>query len=257
MELGAVSMMLYGFRERERILDIFEAAHRPAHEPRVRPRRRGLVMDLPDDGARADPRVPRRPCRGASTSTRRCCRATRSGSSATRAWGISRPRTPSALGVTGPMLRASGVAHDLRVDEPYLGYQDYDFEVPMRTEGDCYARYQVRIQEMRESLKIVAQALDRLPGGRVMIEDPHLAWPAKLEVGPGRHRQLRGVRETHHGGVDGGPDQPLQAGDAGHPGPGRRGVPGRRVAPRRARLLRRLRTAGTGRTASRSATPRS
>ena len=67
-------------------------------------------------------------------------------------------------GVTGALLRATGVAYDLRRAVPYLGYEDYDFEVPVFTTGDAYARYLIRIAEIRESVKIIRQALDRLPG---------------------------------------------------------------------------------------------
>ena len=90
-----------------------------------------------------------------------------------------------ALGVTGPVLRAAGVPLDVRKDAPYCGYETYDFDVPVRTEADAYARYRLRIEEMRESMKIVRQCLDRLDEpGPVMIEDPKVAWPAKLSVGP-------------------------------------------------------------------------
>src|SRR5439155_25898446 len=89
-----------------------------------------------------------------------------------------------ALGVTGPMLRASGVGHDLRKAEPYCGYETYEFDVPVRTGGDCFARYEVRLAEMGQSLRIVEQCLERLEPGPVMIEDTRLAWPAQLAVGP-------------------------------------------------------------------------
>jgi NADH-quinone oxidoreductase subunit D len=91
-----------------------------------------------------------------------------------------------ALGVTGPVLRASGVDADLRRDMPYGGYETYEFDVPVRTEGDAYARYRVRMDEMRESLRIAAQALERLEHtpGPVMIDDPKVGWQAKLSVGP-------------------------------------------------------------------------
>jgi NADH-quinone oxidoreductase subunit D len=89
-----------------------------------------------------------------------------------------------ALGVTGPMLRAAGVAWDLRKSMPYAGYERFEFDVPTRTESDAFARYQVRVEEMRQSLRIIGQCLDRLEPGPVMVEDPKIRWPAQLEVGP-------------------------------------------------------------------------
>jgi NADH-quinone oxidoreductase subunit D len=88
------------------------------------------------------------------------------------------------LGVTGPVLRAAGMAHDLRKTEPYCGYESYDFEVPTRDENDVFARYQVRVEEMRQSLRIVEQCLDRLEPGPVMVDDTRVRWPAQLSVGP-------------------------------------------------------------------------
>ena len=87
-----------------------------------------------------------------------------------------------ALSVTGPPLRATGVNWDLRKSNPYCGYETYDFDVPTATEGDCYARYRVRIAEMRESLKIVRQALDRLPGGDYVAHDHKIAFPPRSEL---------------------------------------------------------------------------
>jgi NADH-quinone oxidoreductase subunit D len=156
MELGAVSVMLYGFREREMILDVFEALTglRMNH---AYIRIGGVVMDLPEGGAdrirelldvlpgrigeyetllNQNPIWRERNAGVAVLSAERCLE----------------------LGVTGPSLRAAGVAADLRRDMPYCGYETFDFEVPVRTEADAYARYRVRIDEMRESLKIVADS---------------------------------------------------------------------------------------------------
>src|SRR4029077_15763325 len=88
------------------------------------------------------------------------------------------------LGVTGPCLRAAGLAHDIRRFEPYCGYETYQFDVPTRTASDCFARYEVRLDAVRQSLRIARQALERLEPGPVMVADPKVRWPAQLEVGP-------------------------------------------------------------------------
>ena len=88
-----------------------------------------------------------------------------------------------ALGVTGPVLRSSGLAWDLRKTMPYCGYETYDFDVPVRDTADSYGRFRIRIDEMRQSLRIVEQCLDRLEPGPVMIADKKIAWPAKLALG--------------------------------------------------------------------------
>ena len=99
--------------------------------------------------------------------------------------GIGKLDAATALqhGVTGPMLRASGVNWDLRKIRPYAGYEQYDFNVPLETKGDTYARYIVRVQELRESLKIVEQALNKLPIGPVRSEDRKFVPPPRSEIG--------------------------------------------------------------------------
>ena len=183
LELGAVSMMLYGFREREVILDIFEAVTglRMNHSY-IRPG--GVIMDLPPDG-------PRMIAKFLDTMPARIDDYERILNDnpiwLERNVGVGKLSAEDALalGVTGPILRSAGVPIDLRKDEPYCGYETYDFDVPVRTEADAYSRYVIRIAEMRESLRIVEQALERLAEpGRVMVEDPKVGWPVKLSVGP-------------------------------------------------------------------------
>jgi len=87
-----------------------------------------------------------------------------------------------AWGWTGPCLRASGVPYDVRKNYPYFGYDQYEFDVPVATTGDCYARYLVRLEEMRQSLRIIEQALDTLPQGPVMTDNHHVALPPKDRV---------------------------------------------------------------------------
>jgi NADH-quinone oxidoreductase subunit D len=87
-----------------------------------------------------------------------------------------------SYGITGPLLRATGVAHDLRKAEPYLVYDRFDFEIPTGKYGDNYDRFNVRFQEMYQSKRIIEQAMQQLPGGPVMIDDPHLVLPPKERV---------------------------------------------------------------------------
>jgi NADH-quinone oxidoreductase subunit D len=87
------------------------------------------------------------------------------------------------MGVSGPMLRASGVQFDLRKANPYSFYELFDFEVPVRQNGDCYDRYRVRIAELRESIKICRQALDKLPEGPVRTSDRKVVPPPREELG--------------------------------------------------------------------------
>jgi NADH-quinone oxidoreductase subunit D len=182
LELGAVSVMLYGFREREVILDIFEMATglRMNH---AYVRIGGVAMDLPPGAVEA--------IRSFLQMMPGRIREYESLLSKNPIWiernadvGLLSARDAIALGVTGPTLRAAGVAKDVRKDEPYLGYETYEFDVITRDTADCYARYEIRLEEMKQSLRIVEQCLDRLEPGPVMVEDPKVAWPAKLEVGP-------------------------------------------------------------------------
>ncbi len=182
MELGAISMMLYGFREREMILDVFEAITglRMNH---AFIRIGGLVMDVPP-GAEERIRALVATLRGRIGEYEALLSDNPIWIERNRGVGILTAEDALAFGVTGPLLRAAGVPKDARKDEPYCGYETYEFDVPTSTDADCYARYLVRIEEMRQSLRIVDQCLERLEPGPVMVEDPKVAWPSRLEVGP-------------------------------------------------------------------------
>jgi NADH-quinone oxidoreductase subunit D len=101
----------------------------------------------------------------------------------TKGIGYLDPKDALHYGVTGPVLRASGVPQDLRKVRPYSGYEQYDFEVATSTEGDTYARYIVRIEEMRQSLRIIQQALDKLPYGPVRSNNRKYVPPPRSELG--------------------------------------------------------------------------
>ncbi|MCQ8209226.1 NADH dehydrogenase subunit D, partial [Cutibacterium acnes subsp. acnes] len=95
--------------------------------------------------------------------------------------------TCMALGVTGPALRATGLPWDLRKTQPYCDYDTYDFDVATWDTCDCYGRFRIRLEEMDQSVRILKQCLKRLEdtqGDRHMVEDPHIAWPAELALGP-------------------------------------------------------------------------
>src|SRR5438132_3613984 len=182
LELGAISIMLYAWREREEILRIFEMVTglRMNH---AYVRIGGLSMDLPE-GAEGKVRDFLKLMPGRLHEYEELLTGNPIWRQRNVGIGTMTAERLLALGVTGPMLRASGVAHDLRKAEPYCGYETYAFDVPVRAEGDCFARYQVRVEEIRQSLRIVDQCLQRLEPGPVMIQDPRLAWPAQLAVGP-------------------------------------------------------------------------
>ncbi|MFL6140115.1 MAG: NADH-quinone oxidoreductase subunit D [Frankiaceae bacterium] len=194
MELGAVSMMLYGYREREVILDILEmiTGLRMNHGY-VRPG--GVSQDLPP-GAVDKIREFLRMMPGRIDEYEGLLTANPIWIARLKGVGYLSAEGALALGITGPLLRAAGVPWDLRKQMPYLGYENYEFEVPTQTEGDCYARYLVRVAEMRESLKLIEQALDRLRPGPVMVGDKKIAWPAQLALGSdGLGNSLDHIRE--------------------------------------------------------------
>ena len=149
-----------------------------------------------------------------------------------------------ALGVTGPILRSAGYAWDLRKQQPYCGYETYDFDVITWDTADAYGRFRVRLDEMWESLKIVKQATDRLEastGQPVMIDDPKIAVAVDAGARPRRPGQQPRAHQAHHGRVDGGADPPLQAGDRGLPRPAGPGLRADREPQGRTGLPRRLR----------------
>jgi len=181
LEIGALSAMLYAFREREQILDIFEmiSGLRMNHAY-IRPG--GVIQDLPP-GAVEKIREFVQIMPGRIDEYHNLLTGQPIWTARLQKVGYLDVNACIALGVTGPLLRAAGLPWDLRKSQPYCGYETYEFDVPTQQEGDCFARYLVRMDEMRESVKIVAQCLDRLRPGPVMVEDKKIAWPAQLALG--------------------------------------------------------------------------
>ncbi|QVQ50988.1 NADH-quinone oxidoreductase subunit D [Spiractinospora alimapuensis] len=185
LELGASTVMLNGFREREMVLDIFEmiTGLRMNHAY-VRPG--GVAQDLPS-GSSGKIReflkiMPQR-----IRDMRKLLDENPLYLGRTRDVAHLDLTGCMALGVTGPVVRAAGLGWDLRKAQPYCGYENYEFDVPVSEGCDVYARYRVRIAEMEQSLGIIEQCLDRLEGLKsqpVMIQDAKIGWPAQLTIGP-------------------------------------------------------------------------
>jgi NADH-quinone oxidoreductase subunit D len=181
MELGALTVMTNGFRDREPILDVLEeiTGNRMNHAY-VRPG--GLAQDLPP-GIESSIKELLHDLPARIADYEKLLNANPVFLGRTKSVGYLDLTACMALGVTGPPLRAAGLPHDLRKSQPYCGYEDYEFDVPTEKGADAYSRYLVRIAEMKESLRIVEQCLDRMPSGPVMIADPKIAWPAQLALG--------------------------------------------------------------------------
>ncbi len=181
LDLAAMSMFLYCFREREYILDVMElCSGQRMMTTYIRPG--GLWRDVPVEFEAAVRNIlktfPKRIDQYEALLIRNPLMLDRT-------LGIGKLTGEECLnfGVTGPMLRASGVKWDLRKMQPYSGYEQYDFEIPTRPEGDVYARFLVRLEEMRQSLKIVRQALDKLPLGPVRSNNYKFVPPPRSEIG--------------------------------------------------------------------------
>ncbi len=184
-ELGATSVMMAGFREREMILDFFEAVSgvRMNHAY-IRPG--GVAVDLPENGI-TDLRNLISWLKKHLPELALLIKENPIFKGRTIDVGVQDLAACMAMGVTGPLLRSAGYGWDLRKTQPYCGYETYDFDVPVEDTADCYGRYLVRYNEMWESLKIVEQVADRLEqsvGQPVMYTDAKISTPADLKVGP-------------------------------------------------------------------------
>ncbi len=181
LDVAAMSVFLYCFREREMILDILElCSGQRMMTTYFRPG--GLWRDVPVEFEAAVRDVlkimPKRIDEYEALLTKNPLFIDR-----TVGIGVINGEDALAWGLTGGTLRGSGVAHDYRKFAPYSGYEQYDFEIPTRTQGDVFARYIVRVEEMRESLKIIEQALNKLPMGPVRSNNYKFVPPPRSEIG--------------------------------------------------------------------------
>ena len=180
MDLGAVSMMIYGWREREEVLRFFEKVTglRMNHNY-IRPG--GVAADLPDGWkgeieALLELLPPRLEEYDVLMTGQPIWRE--------RLQGVGTLNTDEALALsaTGPILRSTGYAWDLRRDQPYLAYDEVDFDVIVGTYGDCYDRYAIRLNEIRESMRIVEQILDKMPSGDYRVQDKKVTPPPRIRI---------------------------------------------------------------------------
>jgi len=180
LDLGAVSVYFYAFQAREAILDMYETVS-GARMNLSYIRVGGLQYDIP-------PQLPAMVDRFLQELPRwmHDFRALLDDNpifvGRTRGIGLMDAQQCMNFGVSGPSLRAAGVAHDLRKSAPYSGYEKFEFDVPTRTEGDCYARYEVRLLEIDQSARIVRQAIDGMPSGPWRNEDRKITLPPREEL---------------------------------------------------------------------------
>ncbi len=180
-EMGALTPMTNGFRDRELVLDLLEmmSGLRMNHAF-IRPG--GVAQDLPEGGVEQIRAVLKQlPAQLAGVPQMLVDN------------GIWKDRTSGigyldlagcmALGITGPVLRSTGLPYDVRKAQPYFGYENFDFDVATADTSDVYGRFLVRLEEINQSLRIVEQALDMLEPGPVMVADKKIAWPAQLSIG--------------------------------------------------------------------------
>ena len=194
LELGALSPMIFAFRERELILNVYEMiTGLRMNSAYIRPG--GVAMDLPEDS------IPK--LRAIVKELRTNLKDTEKLLIGNTIWmkrtvGVAYLDLPGciSLGVTGPVLRSTGLPWDLRKTQPYCGYENYDFDVVTADSCDVYGRFLIRIYEMEQSLRIIEQALDKLKPGPVMVADKKIAWPAQLALsGDGLGNSLDHIRE--------------------------------------------------------------
>jgi NADH-quinone oxidoreductase subunit D len=181
LDLAAMSVFLYAMREREQVLDIFElCSGQRMMTTYIRPG--GLWRDVPAEfeGAVRDlvKVMPKRIDEYESLLTKNPLFLDR-----TRGIGKIDTKTCLAMNVTGPTLRATGMPFDYRKANPYCGFEQYDFDIPTQTTGDIFGRYLVRVEEMRQSVRIIEQALDKMPYGPVRDNNRKYVPPPRSEIG--------------------------------------------------------------------------
>jgi len=184
LELGAITPMFFAFREREKVLDVFEkVSGLRMNMAYIRPG--GVAQDLPE-GTVSHVRELVKDLRKNFKDNANLLIGNSIWIKRTKDVGYLDLAGCITLGVTGPVLRSTGMPWDLRKTQPYCGYEDYDFDVITADTCDVYGRFLIRMQELEQSLRIIEQCcdkLDQLDGAPVMVADKKIAWPAQLALG--------------------------------------------------------------------------
>ena len=197
LELGALSPMIFCFREREKVLDIFELiSGLRMNMAYIRPG--GVQQDLPE-GALPKIRATVKDLRHSFKDNENLLVGNSIWMKRTEGIGYLDLAGATTLGVTGPVLRSTGLPWDLRKMQPYCGYENYNFDVITADTCDVYGRFLIRVNELEQSLRIIEQAVDKLEkleGAPVMVADKKIAWPAQLALGgDGLGNSLDHIRE--------------------------------------------------------------
>ena len=197
LELGALSPMIFCFREREKVLDIFELiSGLRMNMAYIRPG--GVQQDLPE-GALTKIRATVKDLRHSFKDNENLLVGNSIWMKRTEGIGYLDLAGATTLGVTGPVLRSTGLPWDLRKMQPYCGYENYNFDVITADTCDVYGRFLIRVNELEQSLRIIEQAVDKLEkleGAPVMVADKKIAWPAQLALGgDGLGNSLDHIRE--------------------------------------------------------------
>ena len=180
LDIGAMTPLLWGFEEREKLMEFYErVSGARLHANYYRPG--GVARDLPD-GLTDDIRAWMQTFPAVLDDIERLITDNRIFRQRLVDIGVITAEEAQDLGFTGPMLRASGLAWDLRKSQPYEVYEQLDFDIPVGRHGDCFDRYLVRVLEMRQSLKIMAQCLDQMPKGPVKLQDRKITPPTRGEL---------------------------------------------------------------------------
>ena len=197
LELGALSPMIFAFREREKVLDVFEmVAGLRMNMAYVRPG--GVAQDLPA-GALTKIKETVKELRKNFKDNEKLLVGNSIWIKRTQGIGYLDLAGCTTLGITGPVLRSTGLPWDLRKAQPYCGYEDYQFDIPTTDTCDVYGRFLIRMQELEQSLRIIEQCvtkLEKLDGQPVMVADKKIAWPSQLSIGgDGMGNSLNHIRE--------------------------------------------------------------